>query len=176
MSLGFPESNMQVFEIYNSAAQTRARTHPALLQTQRAILQLWHTSDPNARLSLGTPVSYYDRLRIRQPGDRSFALVPHIDGGSIERWEDPGFRACFGAILSGRWREHDPFDAAPRLHASQDLYEAPYVPFPSYLPSYVQFTHKGFPEINARFFGPGRGGPPCQPLVPVKERCKLRHC
>ncbi|KAH8982918.1 DUF1479-domain-containing protein [Lactarius hatsudake] len=121
---GFPEGNIQAFEIYNSEAQTRARTHPALLQTQRALLQLWHASDPQAKLSLGTPISYYDRFRIRLPGDRSFVLGPHIDGGSLERWEDLGFRACFGAILSGRWRDHDPFDAAPRLHACQDLYHA----------------------------------------------------
>jgi hypothetical protein len=121
---GFPQENIQAFEIYNSEAQTRARTHPALLQTQRALLQLWHVSDPQAKLSLGTPISYYDRFRIRLPGDRSFVLGPHIDGGSLERWEDPGFRACFGAILSGRWREHDPFDAAPRPHARQDLYHA----------------------------------------------------
>jgi len=35
-------------------------------------------------------MSYYDRLRIRKPGDSKFALGPHIDGGSLERWEDPG--------------------------------------------------------------------------------------
>jgi hypothetical protein len=134
---GFPESNIQIIEVYNSAAQTRARTHPALLQTQRAILQLWHSSDPEACLSLRTPVSYFDRLRIRQPGDSSFALAPHIDGGSLERWEDPGYRACFEAILSGRWREHDPFDAALRLHACQDLYQAPCAPFlPTSLPGF----------------------------------------
>ncbi len=123
-SKGFPPSNIQAFEIYNSVAQTRARTHPAILQTQRSILRLWHSSEPEAKLSLGTPISYFDRFRIRVPGDRSFVLGPHIDGGSVERWEDPGFRACFGAILDGRWREHDPFDAAPRLYACQDLYHA----------------------------------------------------
>jgi Protein of unknown function (DUF1479) len=121
---GFPEGNIQAYEIYNSGPQTRARTHPAVLQTQRAILQLWRCSEPEAKLSLGTPISYFDRFRIRQPGNRSFALGPHIDGGSVERWEDPGLRACFRAILSGRWREHDPFDAAPRLFACSDLYHA----------------------------------------------------
>ncbi|KAI9508212.1 hypothetical protein F5148DRAFT_1275852 [Russula earlei] len=122
---GFPEGNLQVFEIYNSGAQIRARTHPAILQTQRAILQLWHCTESEAKLSLVTPISYFDRLRMRQPGDRSFTLIPHIDGGSLERWEDPGFRACFRSIFEGRWREHDPFDAAPRLDACQDLYHAP---------------------------------------------------
>lgn len=123
-AIGFPEGNIQAFEIYNSGAQTRARTHPAILQTQRAILQLWHCSEPEAKLSLGTPISYFDRFRIRLPGDRSFVLGPHIDGGSLERWEDPGFRACFRAVLNGDWRKHDPFDVAPRLHACQDLYHA----------------------------------------------------
>jgi len=42
------------------------------------------------QVSTTTPVSYYDRLRIRFPGDSVFALGPHIDGGSLERWEDPG--------------------------------------------------------------------------------------
>ncbi|KAH9987943.1 hypothetical protein BJV74DRAFT_840599 [Russula compacta] len=122
---GFPPGNIQAFEIYNSGAQTHARSHPAILQTQRAILQLWNSSKPEAKLSLATPISYFDRFRIRLPGDRSFTLAPHIDGGSLERWEDPGFRACFKAILSGDWRRHDPFDAAPRLYACQDLYHAP---------------------------------------------------
>lgn len=69
-----------------------------------------------------TPISYYDRLRMRLPGDRSFSLGPHIDGGSLERWEDPGFRRCWEKILGSRWREHDPFNASPRISAKQDLY------------------------------------------------------
>jgi len=121
---GFPEDNIQVFEIYNSGPHTRARTHPAILQTQSALLRLWHCSAPEAKLSLRTPISYYDRFRIRQPGDRSIVIGPHIDGGSLERWEDPAFRACFRAIFEGRWREYDPFDAAPRLNANSDLYHA----------------------------------------------------
>jgi len=115
--------------MYNSKAQIRARTNAALIETQKFMLSLWHTSDPSTEISLTTPISYFDRLRIRQPGDATFTLGPHIDGGSFERWEDPGYRACFGKILQGgsRWREHDPFDATPRIHAKQDLYNAPYV-------------------------------------------------
>lgn len=124
---GFPADNIQAYEIYNSPAQTRARTHPALLATQRALLGLWHASDATTPVSLRTPVAYYDRFRIRTPGDRAFVLGPHIDGGSVERWEDAGFRRCFGRVFAGgsRWREHDAFDVSPRVHATQDLYHAP---------------------------------------------------
>jgi hypothetical protein len=63
------------------------------------------------------------------PGDTSFTLGPHIDGGSIERWEDPLFRKVWDRILQGGsgWKSHDSFDASPRLNAKQDLYNAPLV-------------------------------------------------
>lgn len=74
-----------MFEIYNSEAQTCARMPPALLQTQCALVQLWHTSKPQTtKLSLCTPISYHDRFWICLPRDRAFALGPHIDGGSLE--------------------------------------------------------------------------------------------
>ena len=34
-------------------------------------------------------LTYGERLRIRKPGDTTFTLGPHLDGGSIERFEDP---------------------------------------------------------------------------------------
>lgn len=121
-----PPETIVFYELYNTKAQVLARTHPALIATQKYLLSLWHTSDPNSRISVRTPISYFDRLRIRPPGPSVFTLGPHIDGGSIERWEDPGFRACFQHILEGgdAWRNFDPFDVSPRLSANQDLYNA----------------------------------------------------
>ncbi|KAJ7312395.1 hypothetical protein DFH08DRAFT_896920 [Mycena albidolilacea] len=120
---GFPADNIQVFELYNTRSQIRARTHPNILETQRALLSLWH--DGSGEVRLDTPISYFDRLRMRFPGDAKFTLGPHVDGGSIERWEDPTYRSCFHNILSGAWKSHNPYDAAPRVHAVQDLYSAP---------------------------------------------------
>ncbi|OSX59833.1 hypothetical protein POSPLADRAFT_1048300 [Postia placenta MAD-698-R-SB12] len=127
---GGPPGRIVFYELYNSPAQIRARTHPALLTTQRALLSLWHMSSqsvsPLEAVSLRTPISYFDRLRIRPPGPSVFTLGPHIDWGrSDERWEDPAFRACFGRILESEdgegWRSHDPFDVAPRLAWKQDV-------------------------------------------------------
>ncbi|KAI0364950.1 DUF1479-domain-containing protein [Pilatotrama ljubarskyi] len=124
---GSPPDNIVFYELYNTKAQILARTHPALIATQKYLLSLWHTSNPDSPISVRTPISYFDRLRIRPPGPSVFTLGPHIDGGSIERWEDPAFRSCFSRILEGgeAWREHDPFDISPRLDANQDLYNAP---------------------------------------------------
>ncbi|TIB97393.1 DUF1479-domain-containing protein [Wallemia mellicola] len=121
---GFPADDVQVFEFYHTVAQTQARCHPALRDTQQFLLDLLHVSDPQSEISLGSLISYYDRLRIRKPGDAQFALGPHIDGGSLERWEDPGYRSCWEHILNGNWKEHNPFDVSPRLDAQFDLYGA----------------------------------------------------
>jgi hypothetical protein len=124
---GFPSENIQVYEIYNSKAQIAARTHPAVIGTQKFLLSLWHSSSHAAEADLSTPISYFDRLRMRTPGDKSFVIGPHVDGGSVERWEDPGFRKVWGKILEGGsgWKNHDSFDASPRVSANQDLYNTP---------------------------------------------------
>lgn len=86
---------------------------------------LWHASTPTSQISLSNPLSYADRLRIRQPGDSKFALGPHIDGGSVERWEKNGYGlgGVYDAIFEGRWEEYDPFDASGRVDAVNNLYD-----------------------------------------------------
>lgn len=43
-------------------------------------------------------------------------------GGSVERWEEDTFRACFEDIFSGNWRKHDPYDITNRVNAKADVY------------------------------------------------------
>ncbi|KAJ4490756.1 hypothetical protein J3R30DRAFT_3667074 [Lentinula aciculospora] len=157
---GFPNEDPQIYELYNTKAQTLARTHPNILDTQRALLSLWHTSDPSTEINLNSPISYFDRLRIRKPGDTTFTLGPHIDGGSIERWEDPQFRSCWSKILQGNtnWREHDPFDASPRVGANQDLYHAAYVIFGVHrIPAYSDNERHYLSRNQCSIFRPWQG-------------------
>ncbi|KAF8070215.1 hypothetical protein FPV67DRAFT_1413151 [Lyophyllum atratum] len=121
---GYPADNIQIYEMYNSKGQVAARVHPAIIETQRYLMSLWHISDPDTQISLDTPISYFDRVRIRHPGDVTFVLDPHIDNGSVERWEDPTYRHCYREILKGgsAWKNHDAYDASPRLDAAQDMH------------------------------------------------------
>jgi hypothetical protein len=68
-----PGFSSQVFELYWSKSQIRARGHPNLIRAQQFLLSFWHSKDPNALFS-DTPISYCDRLRMREPGDAKFAL------------------------------------------------------------------------------------------------------
>ena len=70
------------------------------------------------------PVAYADRLRIRQPGDAGFALGPHVDSGSCERWEENGYGrgGVYNEIFQGNWETYDPWESSCRLPVVSDLY------------------------------------------------------
>ncbi|KAB8290812.1 hypothetical protein EYC80_008449 [Monilinia laxa] len=123
-SRGFPANDPQVFELYWSPPQVKARGHPNMITAQKFLLNLWHSSDPNSPISLSQPIVYADRVRIRQPGDAEFALGPHADGGSVERWEPNGYgiNGVYDSIFQGRWEEFDPFESSSRVPAVSDLY------------------------------------------------------
>ncbi|KAG2414479.1 hypothetical protein HFD88_003670 [Aspergillus terreus] len=118
----FPPDAPSVYELYWTPSQAEARAHPNMLGTQRFLQRLWHSSDPRTAISTRNPLTYADRLRIRQPGDAKFTLGPHIDGGSLERWEDPEYSHVYSKILEGKWEEYDPWDAKHRVSAKMDLY------------------------------------------------------
>ncbi|KAM0266142.1 hypothetical protein ACHAPA_007142 [Fusarium lateritium] len=122
----FPPHDPQVYELYWSLPQLQARSHPNFLRVQHHLMSLlWHKSNPDSIISLDHPFSYADRLRIRQPGDASFALGPHIDGGSVERWEKEGYGrgGVYDRVLEGNYDEYDPWDASGRVDAVNNRYD-----------------------------------------------------
>ncbi|KAK9345106.1 hypothetical protein V1522DRAFT_382931 [Lipomyces starkeyi] len=123
--VAFPKDSPSVYELYWSPSQLRARSHPNLLLAQKALMSLWHSSDSSVQLSTRHPLVYADRLRIRLPGDTQFTLGPHIDGGSIERWEDPEYAKVYHQVMKGDgWESYDAFDYAHRVDAVTDMYGA----------------------------------------------------
>ncbi|OZJ05544.1 hypothetical protein BZG36_01674 [Bifiguratus adelaidae] len=117
----FPADKPVVYELYWSQTQVKARSDPRMQKAMGFINTLWHV-DPSFPVSLRHNVTYADRLRIRNPGDAKFALGPHADGGSLERWEDPEYRACYKSIWDGDWEHYDAYDATHRIEANMDLH------------------------------------------------------
>lgn len=122
--LGFPAENPAVYELYWSPSQVLARAHPNLLRTQAFLMSHWHSANKSARISTSHPVVYADRLRIRQPGDAGFALGPHVDSGSCERWEEKGYGRgwVYDEIFRGNWEAFDPWESSCRLSVVSNLY------------------------------------------------------
>jgi hypothetical protein len=119
----FPARKPVVYESYWSKAQVEARQHPGTVAAVAAVNALWHSTD--GQVDLGEPRMYADRCRIRPPGDGGFALAPHVDNGSLERWEDPGYRHVYRNVLKGEWEAFDPFDANGRDGVKMDMHNSP---------------------------------------------------
>ena len=99
-----------------------ARTSQELARVRSWLNRLWTFQSQNGtEFDPDLECLYADRLRQREPGDRTLGLSPHVDGGSVERWIDPGYRNVYRHVFSGDIDAYDPFDAAYRT-TSQEIH------------------------------------------------------
>jgi hypothetical protein len=106
----------QIFNLYWSKPQVLARQDPKLAETRAFLDRLWKYEgvfNPDRQCT------YADRLRRRQPGDKTLGLSPHMDAGTVERWIDPGYQKVYENVFAGDWRGYDPFDASHRLQTHE---------------------------------------------------------
>ncbi|PPQ74604.1 hypothetical protein CVT24_004193 [Panaeolus cyanescens] len=128
---GTPPEDKQFFQLYWTKPQVQARSHPNVLAATVWLNNLYRVRNQSSSqetiqgVDLNVPLTYADRFRIRKPGPGWNFHPPHIDGGTIERWEDPYFRRCFEEIFQGKWQDHDPYDLGGRLEARSSLYGRP---------------------------------------------------
>jgi len=106
----------QIFNIYWSKPQVMARQDPKLAETRAFLDRLWIYE---GMFNPDRQCTYADRLRRRQPGDKSLGLSPHMDAGTVERWIDPGYQKVYENVFAGDWRGYDPFDATHRLQTHE---------------------------------------------------------
>jgi hypothetical protein len=106
----------QIFHVYWSKPQVLARQDAKLAETRAFLDRLWKFDgvfDPDRQCT------YADRVRRRQPGDKTLGLSPHMDAGTVERWIDPGYQQVYEHVFAGDWRGYDPFDGAHRLKTQE---------------------------------------------------------
>jgi hypothetical protein len=137
----------QIFGLYWSKTQVNVRQSNELDIVKKWLNKLWINEhdgetifDPNHELV------YADRVRRREPGDKTLGLSPHCDAGSVERWVDKGYQGVYEKIFSDNFSEYDPFNAAYR-NTTQEI-ESPAV-------SHVFRTFQGWVALTEQ--GPGDG-------------------
>jgi hypothetical protein len=147
-------SKPQIYGVYWSKPQIAARQSLELTQTRVFLNRLWRAESEGRRHFDPDRVPVYaDRIRRRPPGSATLGLSPHVDGGSVERWLDPNFRRVYRHVLSGNWRDYDPFDAAYRPDVEE-------IPSPAVCSMFRTF--QGWTALTPQ--GPGDG---TLQLVPV---------
>ncbi len=143
----------QMLSLYWSRAQVAARQAPTLADTRRFLNHLWRFD--GAGIDPDHEYSYADRVRRREPGDRTLTLGPHIDGGAAERWLEPGFQQLYAPVFAGDWRAFDPFDGRCRTTANAT---------PSLLVCSMFRTWQGWTALTPQ--GPGDG---TLQLIPIAQ-------
>src|SRR3984893_9219793 len=113
---GLKAGKPQVFNVYWSRPQVMARQDARLAETRAFLNRLWKYEgvfNPDLQCT------YADRVRRRQPGDKTLGLSPHMDAGTVERWIDPGYQRVYEKVFAGDWRRYDPFDGTHRLETAE---------------------------------------------------------
>ena len=146
----------QIFGLYWSKTQVNIRQSKELDVVKKWLNKLWINEhdgetifDPNHELV------YADRVRRREPGDKTLGLSPHCDAGSVERWVDKGYQGVYEKIFADNFTEYDPFNAAYR-NTTQEI-ESPAV-------SHVFRTFQGWVALTEQ--GPGDG---TLQLIPIAK-------
>jgi hypothetical protein len=145
---GLAAGRPQIFGLYWSKPQMEARQHENLAITRRWLNRLWDfiRADGTQEFDPNRQCNYADRLRRREPGDRTLGLSAHCDGGSIERWCDPGFQQVYHEVFFGSIEDYDPFCAAGRTTTQE-------IPSPAVCS--VFRTFQGWTALTPQ--GPGDG-------------------
>jgi len=140
-------SRPQIFGLYWSKPQMEARTSEELATARKWLNRLWNFDSENGtEFDPDRECLYADRLRQREPGDDTLGLSPHVDGGSVERWLDRGYRSVYRHLLSGAVDRYDPFDAAFRTVTRE-------IPSPAVCSMFR--TYQGWTALSRQ--GPGDG-------------------
>jgi len=151
----FSGKTPQIYGAYWSKPQTEARQHPNMQRAREFLNKLWsyQISEDEVAFDPSKETTYADRLRVRNPGNVS-GLVPHVDGGSVERWTDSAYQHLYRKVFSGDWEDYDPFDGISRVHVKE-------LPSPNVCT--VFRTYQGWLAISSQ--GEGDGTLQTVPLV-----------
>ena len=135
----------QIYGIYWSKPQMEARQGETLAVTRAWLNGLW-SHGATAEFAGDRECTYADRIRQREPGDDTLGLSAHMDGGSVERWTDPGYNHVYRHVLSGDWRRYDPWAAEGRTGTHE-------IPSPAVCRMFR--TYQGWTALTSQ--GPGDG-------------------
>ncbi len=137
----------QIFGVYWSRPQVMARQSEQLAITRAWLNRLWDLGPADCpEFDADRECAYADRVRRRRPGDDTLGLSPHVDGGTIERWTDPGYQWIYRDVFEGDWRRHNPFGAVGRTRTKE--IESPAV-------CHMFRTYQGWTALTGQ--GPGDG-------------------
>jgi hypothetical protein len=113
-------SKPEIYPIYWSPAQMRARQSDRMATVQRFLNAQWTSESEGTKWFDPARDSLYpDRIRRRPEGADSAGLGTHLDPGSLDLWMTEGYQRAFRHLFDGTVESYDPWDAAYRTAGPQ---------------------------------------------------------
>lgn len=113
-------SKPEIYPIYWSPAQMRARQSDRMARVQAFLNSLWaNESDGVTWFDPDRDSLYPDRIRRRPPGADSGGLGTHLDPGTLDLWLTEEYQLAFRHLFDGTVEQYDPWDAAHRTRGPQ---------------------------------------------------------
>jgi hypothetical protein len=113
-------SKPEIYPIYWSPAQMRARQSDRMARVQAFLNSFWkHESGGVRWFDPNRDALYPDRIRRRPPGADSAGLGTHCDPGTLDLWMTGAYQKTFRHLFDGSVEEYDPWDAAHRTAGPQ---------------------------------------------------------
>jgi hypothetical protein len=113
-------SRPEIYPIYWSHAQMRARQSERMARVQAFLNSMWkHESEGVRWFEPDRDSLYPDRIRRRPPGADSAGLGTHLDPGTLDLWMTRAYQRAFRHLFDGSVEQYDPWDAAYRTDGPQ---------------------------------------------------------
>ncbi|MCL2585313.1 MAG: DUF1479 domain-containing protein, partial [Streptosporangiales bacterium] len=113
-------SRPEIYPVYWSDAQMRARQSDRMARVQSLLNALWkHESGGTRWFEPDRHAIYPDRIRRRPPGTDSGGLGTHLDPGTLDLWMTRENQRAFRHLFDGSVEDYDPWDAAHRTSGPQ---------------------------------------------------------
>ena len=113
-------SKPEIYPVYWSPAQMRARQSDRMAAVQGLLNHLWRYESDGVRwFDPGRDSLYPDRIRRRPEGANSSGLGTHLDPGTLDLWLTQAYQQAFRHLFDGTVESYDPWDAAYRTAGPQ---------------------------------------------------------
>lgn len=117
---GSVDSKPEIYPVYWSHPQMRARQSERMARVQTFLNSLWRNESDGVRwFEPDRDALYPDRIRRRPPGTDSGGLGTHLDPGTLDLWMTAEYQTTFRHLFDGDVEAYDPWDAAHRTTGPQ---------------------------------------------------------
>ena len=111
-------------DIWWSPVQVKTKAHPALLETQRLLMELWQSSDPSGvALTTHFPIACARQLFLSAPGEALYTIREPACSQAVNDLAAAGVESSLEEIQRESGKQHDSWDSSALFRSDEDAHQ-----------------------------------------------------